>query len=214
MRLILFGPPGVGKGTQAKLLSEEFGVPHISTGDMLRAAIAEGTELGRKAKGIMEAGQLVPDEVVIGIVRQVLSSPRVRAGFILDGFPRTLAQAEALVQIFDDLHITGYRVVNIDVEDDGVVRRLSHRYVCPKDGRIFSTETGGVSARGRCPECGTPLVQRDDDKEETVRERLAVYHSMTAPVLEFFEERGVVLLVDGSNSIDVVKREIKVLLQE
>jgi len=214
MRLILFGPPGVGKGTQAKLLSEEFGVPHISTGDMLRAAIAEGTELGRKAKGIMEAGQLVPDEVVIGIVRQVLSSPRVRAGFILDGFPRTLAQAEALVQIFDDLHITGYRVVNIDVEDDVVVRRLSHRYVCPKDGRIFSTETGGVSARGRCPECGTPLVQRDDDKEETVRERLAVYHSMTAPVLEFFEERGVVLLVDGSNSIDVVKREIKVLLQE
>jgi len=214
MRLILFGPPGVGKGTQAKLLSEEFGVPHISTGDMLRAAIAEGTELGRKAKGIMEAGQLVPDEVVIGIVRQVLSSPRVRAGFILDGFPRTLAQAEALVQIFDDLHITGYRVVNIDVEDDVVVRRLSHRYVCPKDGRIFSTETGGVSARGRCPECGTPLMQRDDDKEETVRERLAVYHSMTAPVLEFFEERGVVLLVDGSNSIDVVKREIKVLLQE
>ena len=214
MRIILFGPPGVGKGTQAKLLSEEFGVPHISTGDMLRAAIAEGTALGRKAKGIMEAGQLVPDEVVIGIVRQVLSSPRVKAGFILDGFPRTLAQAEALVQIFDDLHITGYKVVNIDVEDDVVVRRLSHRYVCPKDGRIFSTETGGVSARGRCPDCGTPLVQRDDDKEETVRERLEVYHSMTAPVLEFFEERGVVLLVDGSNSIEVVKREIKVLIQK
>ena len=214
MRLILFGPPGVGKGTQAKLLSEEFGVPHISTGDMLRAAIAEGTELGRKARGIMDAGQLVPDEVVIGIVRQVLSSPRAKAGFILDGFPRTLAQAEALVQIFDDLHITGYKVVNIDVEDDVVVRRLSHRYVCPKDGRIFSTETGGVSARGRCPDCGTPLVQRDDDKEETVRERLAVYHSMTAPVLEFFEERGVVVMVDGSNSIEVVKREIKVLIQK
>ena len=214
MRLILFGPPGVGKGTQAKLLSEEFGVPHISTGDMLRVAIAEGTELGRKARGIMDAGQLVPDEVVIGIVRQVLSSPRVKAGFILDGFPRTLAQAEALVQIFDDLHITGYKVVNIDVEDDVVVRRLSHRYVCPKDGRIFSTETGGVSARGRCPDCATPLVQRDDDKEETVRERLAVYHSMTAPVLEFFEERGVVVMVDGSNSIEVVKREIKVLIQK
>ena len=214
MRIILFGPPGVGKGTQAKLLSEEFGVPHISTGDMLRAAIAEGTALGRKAKGIMEAGQLVPDEVVIGIVRQVLSSPRVKGGFILDGFPRTLAQAEALVQIFDDLRITGYKVVNIDVEDDVVVRRLSHRYVCPNDGQIFSTETGGVSPRGRCPDCGTPLVQRDDDKEETVRERLEVYHSMTAPVLEFFEERGVVLLVDGSNSIDVVRREIKVLIQE
>lgn len=214
MRLILFGPPGVGKGTQAKLLSEEFGIPHISTGDMLRAAIAGGTELGRKAKEVMDSGQLVPDEVVIGIVRQVLSSRRASAGFILDGFPRTLGQAEALVGILNDLHISGYKVVNIDADDDEVVRRLSNRYVCPKDGKIFNTEIDGVAAGSPCPECGTPLVQRDDDKEDTVRKRLAVYHATTAPVLEYFEERGVVVIVDGSNSIDVVHREIKVLIQE
>jgi adenylate kinase len=214
MRLILLGPPGVGKGTQAKLLSEEFGVPHISTGDMLRAAIAEGPKLGEKAKEVMDRGQLVPDEVVIGIVRQVLSSPRTSAGFILDGFPRTLGQAEALVRILDDLHITEYKVVNIDADDDEVVRRLSQRSLCPKDGKIYNAEIDGVTAKSPCPECGTPLVQRDDDREDTVRRRLAVYHSTTAPVLEYFEERGVVVIVDGSNSIDVVNREIRVLIKE
>jgi adenylate kinase len=134
MRLILFGPPGVGKGTQAKLLAEEFGVPHISTGDMLRAAVTAGTELGKKAKAIMEAGRLVSDDIMVGIVREELRSPRAAKGFILDGFPRTLPQAKALSGIFEELDIRKYKVVEFEVDDEEVIRRLSNRLVCVNDG--------------------------------------------------------------------------------
>jgi adenylate kinase len=213
VRLILFGPPGVGKGTQAKLLAEEFGVPHISTGDILRSAAARGTDLGRKAKAIMDSGRLVPDEVMIEIVREAISSPDATRGFILDGFPRTLEQAKALSKIFDDLGIKEYAVVNLDVDDDEIIRRLSNRFVCKKDGKIFNTEFDAVSRDSPCPECGGPLVQRDDDKEDTVRKRLEVYHSTTAPVINYYTETGVVLGVDGSGSIDVVNREIKLVLK-
>jgi adenylate kinase len=181
MRLILFGPPGVGKGTQAKLLAEEFGVGHISTGDMLRAAAAAGTELGKRAKAIMSAGQLVPDDVMIGIVHEVLASPQNTRGFILDGFPRTLAQAKALSKTFDELDINDYKVVNFEVGTP-------------------------------CPSCGGELYQRDDDKEETVRKRLRVYHISTAPVIEYYKAGGVVVNIDGTSSVDVVNREIKMLL--
>lgn len=214
MRLILFGPPGVGKGTQAKLLAEDLSIPHISTGDMLRSAAAGGTELGRKAKAIMDAGQLVPDDVMIGIVRDVLSSPRAKTGFVLDGFPRTRDQATALAGIFRDLGITGFWVLNLEVDDEEIIRRLGTRLVCRAEGRIFNSETDGLTLASRCPECGGELVQRDDDRPETVRRRLQVYHAQTEPVIEFYRGAGVVVDVDGSNSIDVVHREINALLND
>jgi adenylate kinase len=214
MRILLFGPPGVGKGTQAKMLSVELGVPHISTGDMLRAAVAGGTELGRRAGRIMNDGKLVPDEIMIGIVREVLASPRAAGGFILDGFPRTLPQAKALSRIFKDLDIHDFKVVDIRADDEEIIRRLSSRLVCPADGHIFNAETDGVVTGGPCPLCGTPLTQRDDDREQTVRERLRVYHNTTAPVIHYYTSSGVVLSVDGTGSVDVVNREIKLMLQD
>jgi adenylate kinase len=156
MRLLLFGAPGVGKGTQAKLLADEFRIPHVSTGDLLRTAVAKGTDLGKKAKIIMDAGKLVPDNVMIGIVRDVLSSPVASKGFILDGFPRTLNQARALAQIFEDLGIRDYRVLNIEVSDEEIIRRLSSRLVCRNDGKIYSTETRGVVTGSPCPDCPPP----------------------------------------------------------
>ena len=214
MRLLLFGPPGVGKGTQAQLLSEELGVPHISTGDMLRSAAKEGTALGKRAKAIMDEGKLVPDDVMIGIVHDVLASPRAARGFLLDGFPRTLAQAKALARIFEELNIRDVRVVDISADDEEIIHRLSSRLVCPKDGAIFNTEVDGLSAGEQCPRCGTPLIQRDDDREATVRERLRVYHNTTEPVIHYYRASGVVLSVDGTGSVDVVNREIKLMLQD
>ena len=214
MRVLLFGPPGVGKGTQAKMLSEELGIPHISTGDMLRAAAAGGTEMGKRAKAIMDDGKLVPDEVMIGIVRDVLASPRAAGGFILDGFPRTLPQAKALSRIFEELNIRDFKVVDISADDEEIIRRLSNRLVCPKDGHIYNVETDGLSRGDPCPLCGAPLTQRDDDREETVRERLKVYHSTTAPVIHYYKASGMVFSVDGTGSIDVVNREIKLMLHD
>jgi len=202
----------VGKGTQAKLLAEEFGIRHISTGDMLRAAFAAGTTLGRKAKSLMDAGQLVPDDVMIGIVREVLASPDNKKGFILDGFPRTLAQAKALTKFFDELKITDYRVVNFELDDDEIVRRLNNRLVCRKDGKIYNKEMDGLSPGNPCPACGGELYQRDDDLAETVRKRLKVYHMTTAPVIEYYKAGGMVVNIDGNSSIDVVNREIKMMV--
>ncbi len=212
MRLILIGPPGVGKGTQAKLLAEEFGINHISTGDMLRAAVVAGSELGKRAKAIMDTGQLVPDDIMIGIVREALASPQNKAGFLLDGFPRTLAQAKALTTIFTELGMRDYKVINFELDDDELVRRLSNRLVCKKDGRIFNTEIDRIALGAPCPVCGGELYQRDDDKEQTVRKRLRVYHISTAPVIEYYNSRGVVVNIDADSSIDVVNREIKMLL--
>ena len=214
MRVLLFGPPGVGKGTQAKMLSEELGIPHISTGDMLRAAAAGGTDLGKRAKAVMDEGKLVPDDIMIGIVRDVLASARAAGGFILDGFPRTLPQAKALSRIFEDLNIREFKVVEISADDEEIIRRLSNRLVCPNDGRIYNVETDGLSVGEHCPACGSPLTQRDDDREQTVRERLKVYHSTTAPVIHYYRASGVVLSIDGTGSIDVVNREIKLMLQD
>jgi adenylate kinase len=211
MRLLLIGPPGVGKGTQAKLLAEEFGVPHISTGDMLRTSATLGTELGRKAKAIMDAGQLVPDDIMIAIMRDVLTSARATKGFVLDGFPRTVEQAKALTKMLTDLRMSNYKVVNLEVEDEEIIRRLSNRLVCRNDGKIFNMESDGVTLDSPCPSCGGKLTQRDDDKKETVRKRLSVYHNATAPVLSYYNEIGVVVNVDGTSPIDLVYREIKML---
>jgi len=212
MRLIMFGPPGVGKGTQAKLLSEQFGVPHISTGDMLRAAVAEGTALGKRAKAIMDSGQLVPDEIMIALVREVLSSPKVNKGFIIDGFPRTIEQARALSRIFEELRIEDFTVVNLEVDDEEIIHRLSNRLVCEKRGKIYNVEFDGVTKDDPCPDCGGRLIQRDDDKEETVRKRLKLHHLTTEPLIEYFKECGVVANVDGTGSIDVINREIKMMV--
>jgi len=213
MRLILFGPPGVGKGTQARLLSEEYGITHISTGDMLRAAATAGTELGKKAKTVMDAGQLVPDDLMIGITRDVLKGPGVKKGFILDGFPRTLEQAKALSRLFEELAIADYKVVVFEVDDEEIIRRLSKRLVCSKDGKIFNMEIDSIDPSMPCPSCGGRLYQRDDDKEETVRRRLKVYHGTTEPLLHYYREIGPLYTVDGTGSIDIVNREIKLILQ-
>jgi adenylate kinase len=214
MRLILIGPPGVGKGTQARLLCAEYGIPHISTGELLRSAAAEGTELGKKAKTLMDAGQLVPDDVMIGIIRGVLQSPKTAAGFLLDGFPRTLPQAKALTEIDTELPPEPVWVINIEADDEEIVRRLSARVVCRKEGRIFNAEIDDVVTGGRCPECGGELSQRDDDRPETVRKRLQVYHTQTAPLIEFYRGKANILDIDGMDTIDVVNRTIRLLLND
>ncbi len=213
MRLLLFGAPGVGKGTQAKLLADDFRIPHISTGDLLRTAVANGTELGKKAKVIMDAGKLVPDDVMIGLVRGVLGSPAASKGFILDGFPRTLNQARALAQMFEELGIHDYRVLNIEVSNEAIIRRLSSRLMCRNDGKIYSTETYGATAGSPCPDCGGELYQRDDDKPETIRHRLEVYSTQTSPILKFYEDLGVELTVNGMDTVENVHRNINRLLQ-
>jgi adenylate kinase len=157
----------------------------------------------------MEAGGLVPDDVMVGIVRDELSSRRDDRGFILDGFPRTLTQAEALVEIFSQLGIENYLVVNFRVDDEEIVKRLSSRLVCEKDGSIYSSLTGGVVKGGKCPDCGATLIQRDDDGEETIRKRLVVYHNTTRPLIDFYRERGRVVDLDGMGAIENVNREIK-----
>jgi adenylate kinase len=214
MRLLLFGPPGVGKGTQAKLLSQEYRVPHISTGDLLRTAVTQGTPVGKKAKAIMDEGHLVPDDLMIAIVREALSGPAAANGFILDGFPRTLPQARALSALFEELGITSYTVIEFDVDEEELIRRLAARMMCTKEGTIFNAHTDSLTIDSPCPQCGSPLMQRDDDKEGTVRNRLRVYRVSTAPVIHYFDALGVVCRVDGTGSVDVVNREIKLLLEE
>jgi adenylate kinase len=208
MRLILFGPPGVGKGTQAKLLSTKLNVPHISTGDMLREAVAAGTELGRKAKAIMDAGQLVSDDIMIGIIRDVLRSPKGNNGFILDGFPRTVPQAQALQALINELHIKLDAVVNMQINEQAVVQRLGSRVTCKQCGKIYNLTIDHLADPKKCPNCGGELYQRDDDKPETVLKRLRVYAESTAPVKEFYEKANLLKHVDGMGTIEQVNRAI------
>jgi adenylate kinase len=208
MVLILFGPPGVGKGTQAKLLSEKLHVPQISTGDMLREAASAGTDLGKKAKAIMDQGHLVSDDIMIAIVRDVLQSERCVNGCILDGFPRTLPQASALTGLMNELHVQLDAVVNLEIDDREVVRRLGKRLTCRQCGRIFNLDIAQLADPTKCPVCGGKLYQRDDDKPETVRRRLQVYLGSTAPVKEYYRHLGLLKNVNGMGSIDEVNREI------
>ena len=214
MRLLIFGPPGVGKGTQAKLISAEFHIPHISTGDMLRSAASQGTDMGLKAKAIMDRGQLVPDDVMIGIVREVLTSALTSRGFLLDGFPRTLPQAEALERMFKELGIRDCKTLELQADDDEIVRRLSGRLVCSREGSIYSMHTDNVTLATPCPKCGSALIQRKDDQENTVRERLRVYHAQTAPVIAFFQKCGRVFQLDGMGSVEQVNTSIRSHLTE
>ncbi|MBI1805538.1 MAG: adenylate kinase [Ignavibacteria bacterium] len=208
MRLILFGPPGVGKGTQAKLLSVRFNIPQISTGDLLREAVAAGTELGKKAKAIMDAGQLVSDEIMIGIIRDVLRSEKCRNGFILDGFPRTVHQAKALSDLLADLHISIDSVINMEINEHEVVQRLGKRLTCRNCGRIYNLDIDKLADPTKCPKCGGELYQREDDKPETVRKRLTVYAESTTPVKDYYQHAGLLRNVNGVGSIDQVNKDI------
>jgi adenylate kinase len=182
MRIILLGMPGAGKGTQARYLMEQYGIPQISTGDMLRAAIKNGTALGAQAKGYMDRGALVPDEIVIALVRERGRAPDCRQGFIVDGFPRTIPQAEALRRTGIDIDF----VLNIDVSDEEILRRMSGRFVHPASGRSYHVAFNPPRSKGMDDLTGEPLVQRDDDKEETVRKRIATYHAQTKPLVEYY----------------------------
>lgn len=213
MRLIFFGPPGSGKGTQAERLRDRLGVLHLSTGDMLRAAVAAGTEVGKKAKAIMEAGDLVPDEVVIGIISDRLDEPDAAKGFILDGFPRTLAQAEALDKVLADKSITLDRVVELAVDDDALVERIGGRFSCANCGAGYHDSFKPTAKPDVCDSCGgTEFKRRKDDNAETVRDRLANYHSLTAPLLPYYREKGLLSTVDGMAEMDDVTKEIEAVL--
>lgn len=212
MRVIFFGPPGVGKGTQAKLLSTRLGIPQIATGDMLREAVGAGTPLGLQAKEIMSAGKLVPDDVMIGIIRDVLQSPKCSLGFILDGFPRTLPQAEALTALLEGLRIRLDRVINFVVDEEEIIRRLSRRVSCSQCGSILNIGVNDPGGNRVCPKCGGVLVQRDDDKPETVKKRLLVYRQSTEPVRAYYERLGILSDVQGFGSVKSVQLKILQLL--
>lgn len=201
MNIIFLGPPGAGKGTQAQIVCQRLGIPQVSTGDMLRAAIAAGTEMGRKAKEYMDQGQLVPDEVVIGIVKDRLADPDCQKGYILDGFPRTVEQAKAL-STFAKIDVA----INLDVPDDVLVKRLSGRRVCPLCGAPYHVDR--LNGETVCRADGTPLIQRDDDKAETVLNRLAVYHQKTAPLIDHYREVGLLKNIGGCLSLEEISEEI------
>lgn len=212
MYMLLMGPPGAGKGTQAERLVEDYKIPHISTGDMFRAAVKGGTEMGKEAKKYMDAGKLVPDAVTIGIVREGLSNPDCSKGFILDGFPRTKEQAIALDGILSNLNISLNSVVNIVVPDSGLVSRVTGRRICKSCGSTYHVKYNPSKSEGICDKCGGVLYQREDDKEETVMHRLSVYHSQTAPLIDFYKEHGVYKEIDGTQAIDKVYEDVKASL--
>jgi adenylate kinase len=188
MNIILFGAPGVGKGTQAKILSHIYHIPHISTGDILRDAINERTPLGIKANEYMAHGRLVPDDVMIGLIKNILQTDRCKNGFILDGFPRTVAQARALHPIFKELHIKVNNVINLEVDEEEIIDRLSKRLVCKSCGKIYNSEIDHFSTADKCFKCGGELHERGDDTPETIRKRLEIYRTETEPVKKYYEK--------------------------
>lgn len=202
MNLILLGGPGAGKGTQAKKLIDEYKIPQISTGDMLRAALANKTQLGLKAKEYMDKGALVPDSVVIGLVEERLAKPDCNSGYILDGFPRTVPQAEALDQVLSKLGQEIDHVLSIEVDNDELVKRLSGRRTCRSCGAMYHVMFSPPEKEGVCDKCGGELYQRDDDNEATVRNRLKVYEEQTSPLISFYEKKGLLRKVEGTGSID------------
>jgi adenylate kinase len=209
MNIILIGPPGAGKGTQATRMIDRLQVPQISTGDMFRAAVKEGTPMGKKAKEYMDKGALVPDDVVIGVVKERFQKPDCKKGFILDGFPRTLEQAKALDGLLKDLGTKLDHVVVIEVPDDYLVKRLTGRRTCKGCNYMHHIEFDPPKKAGVCDKCGSELYQRDDDKEETIRQRLTNYHSQTSPLIDYYGKQNIVRKINGTLSMEKVQDEIK-----
>jgi len=212
MRLVLVGPPGAGKGTQAKYLAKHFAIPQISTGDIFRANVAEQTELGREAKRYMDAGDLVPDEVTIAMVRDRIGQDDAAGGFLLDGFPRNVAQAEALNEILGQMNAPLDAVLELKVDDEEVVRRLSGRRTCRQCGHVWHQEFDPPTEDGVCDKCGGQLFQRDDDQPETVQHRLDIYQEQTAPLVGFYRDNGLLKAIEAMGPVDdVTKRAIEAL---
>ena len=214
MNLILLGPPGAGKGTQAKRLEDRHGLVQLSTGDMLRVVVASGVPLGQQAKEIMAAGKLMPDELMIEMIADRISKPDCATGFILDGFPRTVPQAEALDRMLEDKGLKLDHVIEMKVDDAALVERITGRYTCAKCGRGYHDKFEKPKVEGVCDVCGsTEFTRRADDNAQTVTTRLAAYHKQTAPILPYYKQRGVLEAVDGMADIDIVTGQIEALLK-
>ena len=212
MNIILLGPPGGGKGTQAKLLTEKHKIPQISTGDILRAAVKQGTSLGKMAKEYMEAGKLVPDEVVIGIIKERLKEADCENGFILDGFPRTVVQAEALSETLGTMQKKIDHVISITVDEEELIKRLTGRRTCRSCGAMFHVIFNPSKKEGICDFCSGELYQRDDDKAETIRNRLNVYNQQTAPLIDYYQKNGLLRTVRGVGKIEDIFNKIEEVL--
>ncbi len=208
MHILLMGPPGAGKGTQAANLVKEFAIPHISTGDMFRAAVKEGTELGKQAKACMDAGKLVPDAVTIGIVKERLAKPDCEKGFILDGFPRTVDQADALSKILPEIGLKLTRVLNINVPAADLIERAVGRRICKKCGATYHIKFNPTKVEGVCDECGGELYQRADDSEATMKNRLSVYEAQTKPLIDYYQKAGLYTEIDGRQPIEKVTKDL------
>ena len=208
MQLLLMGPPGAGKGTQAAELVKKFNIPHISTGDMFRAAVKEGTALGKKAKAVMDAGGLVPDEITIGIVKERLAKEDCKKGFILDGFPRTVEQADALTNILNELGMKLTRVLNIHVPSEDLIERAVGRRICKNCGATYHIKFNPTQKDGVCDDCGGELYQRKDDNEETMKNRLSNYEASTKPLIDYYKKVGVYTEIDGRQPIDKVTEDL------
>ncbi|WP_328397571.1 adenylate kinase [Streptomyces sp. NBC_00390] len=213
MRIVLVGPPGAGKGTQAAYLAKNLSIPHISTGDLFRANISQGTELGKQAKAFMDAGNLVPDEVTIGMAKDRMAQPDAEHGFLLDGFPRNVRQAEALDVMLKGEGLKLDAVLDLEVPEDEVVKRIAGRRVCRNNSaHVFHVSYTPPKTEGVCDECGGELYQRDDDSEETVRKRLEVYHTQTEPVIDYYKAQGLVVTISALGKVtDVTARAMEAL---
>ncbi|WDM12046.1 adenylate kinase [Streptomyces lavenduligriseus] len=216
MRIVLVGPPGAGKGTQAVRLAEKLGIPHISTGDLFRANISRQTELGRLAKSYMDAGNLVPDEVTIAMAKDRMDQPDAEKGFLLDGFPRNVSQAEALDQLLQDEHMTLDAVLDLEVPEEEVVKRIAGRRICRNDSsHVFHVTYSPPKQEGVCDVCGGELYQRDDDSEDTVRKRLEVYHTQTEPIIDYYKAQELVVTISSLGPVDeITQRALEALKRE
>ena len=213
MKIIMLGAPGAGKGTQAKMIADEYGIPHISTGDIFRANIKNGTQLGTEAKQYMDKGLLVPDELTVKILLDRVAQDDCRGGYVLDGFPRTIPQAEVLDKALGELGEKVDYAINVDVPDENIVRRMGGRRACLSCGATYHIEHVPPKAEGVCDVCGQELVLRDDDKPETVQNRLNVYHEQTQPLIDFYRAKGVLKTVDGTQDMQDVFAAVKAILK-